>query len=457
MRCERRHKEFMKNLIWTFAMVLTVACSVALYPRNASAQYTATNLVSNSSIYKPLNMDPNLVDGWGLAALRTSPWWVCAQNTSKSTLYAASGTINSLVVDIPCVTDPSTGATTQVCPFPGDGDLDEPNNPDIASAIGGANAACTGDMTPNACCTGPGTGTCDGSWGGGPAGIVANPYPKAFEITGAGASQFIFATQDALIVAWNPANGTESVVEANRSLEGTAPLFTSYQGLALAGPTRDPHLYATNIFGAANAAVDVFDQKFNYVGSFPADSNLPDPSGPEGPFTPYGIQAIGKNLYVTYFAPLAPLPPMGNGAGILDVCDLAKSATNPPCKRLVASNLDGTETSPTLNQPWGIALAPGNFGSLSNSLLVGNLNDGMIHGFNPRTGALRGTLDVAADTPFAIPGLWALQFGDGSAANGPRNHLFFTAGPSPVSETDLVQQYGAGLFGVITVTPKKRK
>jgi uncharacterized protein (TIGR03118 family) len=446
----------MKNLIWTLATILTVMCSVALSPWNAAAQYTATNLVSNSSTYNPINIDPNLVDAWGLAALPTSPWWVSAQNTSTSTLYSASGAINSLVVDIPCVTDFTTGATTQVCPFPGEGDLDEPNNTDIASAIGGANAACTAAMTPNECCTGLGTGTCDGSWGGGPAGIVANPFPKAFEITGAGAAQFIFATQDALIVAWNPANGTQSVVEANRSLEGTAPLFTSYQGLAIAGPAKAPHLYATNIFGAADAAVDVFDKNFNYVDSFPADSNLPEPSGPEGPFTPYGIQAIGKKLYVTYFAPLAPLPPAGAGAGILDVCDLSKSTTNPPCKRLAASNLDGSETSPTLNQPWGIALAPANFGTLGDTLLVGNLNDGLIHGFKPSNGTLRGTLDVAANTPFAVPGLWALQFGDGSSENGPRNHLFFTAGPSPVSETDLVQQYGAGLFGVIAVTPKTR-
>ena len=439
----------MKNLIWTAATVLAVTCSIALHPRNATAQYTATNLVSNSSLYKPLNIDPNLVDAWGLAALKTSPWWVSAQNTSTSTLYSASGAINSLVVDIPCVTDPTTGATTQVCPFPGEGDLDEPNNLNVA------NDGCTGPATPKACCTGNGTGTC--SSGGGPAGIVANPFPKAFDITGAGPAQFVFSTQDALIVAWNPANGTQSVIEANRSLVGTAPLFTSYQGLAIAGPTKDPHLYATNIFGAADAAVDVFDQNFKFVNSFAADSNLPDSSGPEGPFTPYGIQVIGKDLYVTYFAPLAPLPPMGEGAGILDVCDLSKSTTNPPCTRLASSNLDGTETSPTLNQPWGIALAPSNFGPLSKTLLVGNLNDGLIHGFNPKTGSLVGTLDVAANTPFAIPGLWSLQFGDGSAANGPRNHLFFTAGPSPVSETDLVQQYGAGLFGVITVTPKTKR
>jgi hypothetical protein len=89
--------------------------------------------------------------------------------------------------------------------------------------------------------------------------------------------------------------------------------------------------------------------------------------------------------------------------------------------------------------------------------MVGNLGDGMIHGFNPKTGNLVGTLDVAANTPFAVPGLWALQFGEGSSENGPRNHLFFTAGPSPVGVTDLVQQYGAGLFGVITVTPKPKR
>jgi hypothetical protein len=49
-----------------------------------------------------------------------------------------------------------------------------------------------------------------------------------------------------------------------------------------------------------------------------------------------------------------------------------------------------------------------------------------------------------------VPGLWGLQFGYGNALNGPRNYLFFSSGPSPVSITDQVHQYGAGLFGVIT-------
>ena len=438
----------MKNPTWTLATLLTFVLLVVNAPGKAAAQYTATNLISNTSLYDPGAIDPNLVDAWGLAALPNSPWWVSAQNASKSTLYSAGGAINSLVVDIPCVTDPATGATTQVCPLPGEGEVDEPNNPNV---IPGGNAACTGSGSPNPpCCTGSGTGSCIASFSGGPAGLVANPYANAFNVTDGGSAQFIFSTQDGLIVAWNSSDGTQSIVEANRSLQGTAPFFTSYQGLAIAGPAKDPHLYATNIFGG----VDVFDTSFNYVDSFAADSDLPNPSGPEGPFLTYGIQAIGSKLYVTYFAPLAPFPPAGNGAGILDVCDLSKKPTEPTCRRLAASNLDGTETSPTLNAPWGIALAPSNFGKLSNLLLVGNLNDGTIHGFDPQTGRLRGTLETAVDTPFALPGLWSLQFGDGSSANGPRNHLFFTAGPSPVSASDLIQQYGAGVFGVITVDPK---
>jgi len=131
------------------------------------------------------------------------------------------------------------------------------------------------------------------------------------------------------------------------------------------------------------------------------------------------------------------------------MCDLRSSTTNPTCTRLFVSNLDGSETSPILAAPWGIALAPHNFGPLSNRLLVGNVDDGLIHAFNPDTGQLAGTLNLTNGSPFSVLGLWGLQFGLGNDLNGPRNHLFFSAGPSPVSSTDEVQEYGAGLFGVI--------
>jgi hypothetical protein len=158
---------------------------------------------------------------------------------------------------------------------------------------------------------------------------------------------------------------------------------------------------------------------------------------------------------VTYFNPT------GQG-GILDVCDLTTNLTAPVCSRLydslpqmpaptaggsgitVANSVSQTTV---LNGPRGMALAPQGFGPLSNMLLVGNVNDGTIHAFDPDTGAFTGTLALSSGKPFAMPGLWALQFGQGAAANGARNQLFFTAGPAPASNPTLL--FSQGLFGTI--------
>jgi uncharacterized protein (TIGR03118 family) len=96
----------------------------------------------------------------------------------------------------------------------------------------------------------------------------------------------------------------------------------------------------------------------------------------------------------------------------------------------------------SLDAPWGIAWAPSNFGEASRDLLIGNFGDGVINVFDPREhGAFDhdGSLHGLNGTPIVIPGLWALQFGNGAAA-GPSNTLFFTAGPD--GETH-------GLFGSI--------
>jgi uncharacterized protein (TIGR03118 family) len=96
-----------------------------------------------------------------------------------------------------------------------------------------------------------------------------------------------------------------------------------------------------------------------------------------------------------------------------------------------------------LNRPWGFAMAPKNFGPLSNTLLVGNDNNlaSTISGFNPETGALVGTITNSKGKPIKIDQLWGIEFGGGSASNGKTNALYFTAGPKNGSD---------GLFGVIT-------
>jgi hypothetical protein len=50
---------------------LTAACLAALMPLSANAQYVSTNLVSNAS--GALQQDANLIDGWGLVSLPTTP------------------------------------------------------------------------------------------------------------------------------------------------------------------------------------------------------------------------------------------------------------------------------------------------------------------------------------------------------------------------------------------------
>lgn len=347
--------------------------------------------VSASAQYVSTNLaskatDPNLVNGWGLTSFPTSPFWVSNQNTSTSTLYTGNGTKVPVVVQIPCI---SSGAPTVPCPVPGLFPIAPPF---------------------------------------GPSGIVANLFAAtgAFTVSeggGSGPALFIFDTLDGLIVGWNPqVNLTQAIVAANRSSAGAF-----YTGLAIAGSASSassPHLYAANAAGE----IDVFDSTFTLVNSFAADSN-------PGPFTPYGIQVIGDSLYVTYASPTV-------AGGTVDVCDLNSSATAPSCRRLHASFKEPF----FLNGPWGLALAPDNFGVLSNRLLVGNLASGHITAFNTSTGHFEGTLRLTDGKPFTVVGLWALEFGGGgSPANGPTNHLFFTAGPA----VPRMAIFSDGLFGVI--------
>jgi uncharacterized protein (TIGR03118 family) len=260
---------------------------------------------------------------------------------------------------------------------------------------------------------------------GTPTGVVGNITANNTDFTfkvGANSAQglFIFATQDGTIVAWNPAvdpvdpttHVSVASTVADRSGDGAV-----YTGLAIAvNQTKEAFLYAAD--DGPNRRVDMFDSSFNFVKSFT------DPEIPQG-FAPYGIQAINGQIWVTFTAL--------NKAqgGFVDVFDTAGTlvkhfAVNGP-----------------LHSPWGIAKAPANFGPMSNAILISNnISRGRINAFNPETGKFLGPLSDASGHPIEIDGIWALQFGQGAAANGPTNQLFFTAGPN---------NYANGLFGTITL------
>jgi uncharacterized protein (TIGR03118 family) len=87
-----------------------------------------------------------------------------------------------------------------------------------------------------------------------------------------------------------------------------------------------------------------------------------------------------------------------------------------------------------------MALAPANFGKFSGHLLVSNNSStGTINAFDRYTGKFVGTLSNSYGKPLVIKGLWGIEFGGGTSANGGKNQLFFTSGPN---DTD-------GFFGVI--------
>jgi uncharacterized protein (TIGR03118 family) len=246
-----------------------------------------------------------------------------------------------------------------------------------------------------------------------PTGIVFNSTTD-FVVTAngkSGAAIFLFATEDGTISAWSPTvNPTSAVLEVDNSTNPTADSGAVYKGLTLGSNSNGNFLFATN-FRAGT--VDVFDKNFARV---TLQGGFTDPNIPAG-FAPFGIQNIGGSLYVTYAKQNAAKHDdvAGPGNGYVDVFD-----TSGKLLRRFA-------TQGTLNSPWGLALAPAQFGSFSNDLLIGDFGDGRVNAFDPASGAFLGQLSDVGNTPLTIDGLWGLAFGNGTNGTDP-NSLYFTAG-----------------------------
>ena len=248
-----------------------------------------------------------------------------------------------------------------------------------------------------------------------PTGIVFNPNNSNFS-----GAAFVFSTEDGTISEWDGSDLTAATLKVDNPHfnSGTDPV---YKGLAIAPAGSPPLLYAANF---RNARIDVFDTNYQPTtvsGGF-TDATIP------AAFAPFNITELGGKLYVSYAMQDSAKhdPVNGAGNGFVDVFDL-----NGNMIARLASN-------GALNSPWGLALAPANFGPFSNALLVGNFGDGTINAFDLTSGASMGSMEDKHGKPIVIDGLWSLVFGNGT--RGATNTLFFTAGP---------EQESRGLFGVI--------
>jgi uncharacterized protein (TIGR03118 family) len=356
--------------------------------------YTQTNLVSNSAGNAPVT-DPQLINPWGISRGSGTPWWISDQRTGLSTLYDGAGVKQSLIVTIP------------------------PADP-------------TNKNTP--------TGT--------PTGTIFNGSQTDFLLAPGKPAVFLFSTNDGTISGWNPGVAPTLAVIVVKTTDGS-----SYTGLTSAFINGKPFLYAANF---NKGRVDVYDNAFHVVqlSKEHVNDNSSDGDGqsaenafmderlPHG-YVPFNVQAIGNDIVVTYalHEEGSQFETDGPGLGFVDIY----SSSGRLLQRL--------EHGDWLNAPWGVALAPLDFGRFSHDLLIGQFagggdtqSSGFIAAYDLTTGKFDGLLQDASGKPLAINGVWALSPGNVSptnndAAAAPAAEVYFTAGPNHTT---------GGLFGYLT-------
>jgi uncharacterized protein (TIGR03118 family) len=168
---------------------------------------------------RALHTDSDLVNGWGIVAGPTTPWWVADNGTHRSTLYTGAGDkITAVVVDV-------AGADSQ----PAD-----------------------------------------------PTGIVFNGTNTDFRLTAAATSgaRFIFDGEDGAISGWVP-GATSSTVKF------TSSNGAIYKGLAIGMSNGSQYLYANDFHNNHVDVIDSSWTEQHWAGAF-VDPGLPSGYAPFG-------------------------------------------------------------------------------------------------------------------------------------------------------------------------------
>ncbi|MEJ0100338.1 MAG: TIGR03118 family protein [Pseudomonadota bacterium] len=240
-------------------------------------------------------------------------------------------------------------------------------------------------------------------------GIVASTSTTDFMVTNGTTSapaRFLFVTESGALDGWAPTVDATNAKVAFEATDGA-----QYTGLAIAGS----QLFAADFH---NRKIDIFSANFTRLdgtGKF-TDATLPTDYGP---FNIQAIQRGGTTVLAVAYAKRDAVSGdevKGAGLGIVEIYSTAGALIT----KLVAQ---GTQ----LNAPWGLAVAPDGFGTLSGALLVGNFGDGRINGYDLTTGTFIHVLADGAGTPIVTDGLWGIGFGNG-VRNQPTKVLYVTAG-----------------------------
>jgi uncharacterized protein (TIGR03118 family) len=265
---------------------------------------------------------------------------------------------------------------------------------------------------------------------GSPTGVISNSSLTDFLLAPGTPADFIFVTADGTIAAWNP-NVALAQGAAPPSTHAVTVVKTSdgsvYTGLTTGFVENKQYLYTAN-FGKGR--VDVYDNAFHPI-DLGGDEPFVDNYLPRN-FVPFNVQNIGNDIVVTYalHQPGDRIETDGPGLGYVDIY----STEGRLLQRL--------EHGIWLNAPWGVALAPLDFGRFSHHLLVGQFagggtteSSGFIAAYDLATGKFDGLLQDASGATLAINGIWSLSPANVAPANAdpdeaPAAEVYFTAGPN---------------------------
>jgi uncharacterized protein (TIGR03118 family) len=415
-------------------VVLAAACStsepVAESTGVAGNRYTQVNLAANSDEYQAKFTDPALVNGWGIA--------IRPKGAGGHFWVGAGGTSFEYVGDVTKSADPALRTLHQ------DG-LRKVSVP-------GADSDVSDDSI------------------GKTTGVIFNPAPLTSDkfvvvdqpVTVAGVEQkltgsarFIFGTDSGKISGWTEQGAGGQVVRsdgpAKEVFDGSAEGMAFF-GLAIVGDA----LLAAD-FGQ-DPQIRQFDKDWKlvptqgFVNPFATGEVIDEVRGKKvrpGDPSPFNVTTVGNRVFVAY----ANTKPADDGAPGFDVAeedsldkDQEAAAKDKPAKgklaefdatgKLVRVFADGDR----LNAPWGVAIAPADFGPLSGKILVGNFGGaGRILAYDDKTGEFVDFLRDGDGKPIAIAGVWGLLFGNGESL-GDADALYFTAGPDEEKH---------GLFGAL--------
>lgn len=449
------------------ALTLAFPAGVAAAGTNA---YVRTNLVATDASYAPTVMiDPYLVNPWGIALRPPGAGghiWTSNAGTGTTTTYI--GDIYRSVVGGPAIPMYQDGLkVVPIATSSWDKKPYETGSDGIAQVTGQVYNAAS-------------------DFAGQPLeffvqGLAINHSNGSAYGNDAGAAKFVFVTLDGTINAWRTKTDpgmVEAVVvkdysEAAFIVPGTQTPGTrrpSFTGVAMTvdhwttngqgNAVADNRLYVSDF---ANGRIMTFDNQWNDIS---ASTPFARPADLSEVWMPFNVQALADNrIYVAW------------AENSLEIDEPSEEVPGPGLGRVVAYDRDGNmlqdySSHATLNAPWGMAIAPENWGSFGGALLVANFGDGTISAFNVRTGQELGYLRDADGNVISIDGIWGLTFGNGWSL-GDADSLYFTAGsleesegvlgrlnalaPVPEPETYAMMLAGLGLVAGIARRRRSRR